>query len=30
MKSFKVRADDLLDEYDAAAGLLPSEEQGAK
>lgn len=30
MKSFKVRADDLLDlldEYDAAAGLLPREEQ---
>lgn len=30
MKSFKVRADDLLDlldEYDAAAGLLPGEEQ---
>lgn len=30
MKSFRVRADDLmdlLDEYDAAAGLLPHEEQ---
>lgn len=30
MKSFKVRADDLLDlhhEYDAAAGLLPHKEQ---
>lgn len=30
MKSFKVRADDLLDEYDAAAGLLSREEHRAR